>query len=208
MLHFETVESSTLSILRKISAIPELKSFSLVGGTALALRFGHRRSVDLDFFSHEKQDVNELTAILEREFGPLFKYERTKISFAVFGEIDHVKTDLVYYPHAIIAPVEMEEGIRCYSNSDIAAMKINAILGRGVKKDFWDLAELLTVYSLEEIIQFHKRKFPTQMLLISIPAALTYFEDAEESEDPISLKGQNWEDIKKAIRQKVSDFLR
>ena len=208
MLHFETVEPSTLSLLRKISVIPELKSFSLVGGTALALKFGHRKSVDLDLFSYEKFDVNELTSILEREFGSAFKFESTKVSFAVFCEINQVKTDLVHYPHAIIAPVEINEDIRLYSNSDIAAMKINAILGRGVKKDFWDLAELLSEYSLEDIIRFHKQKFPSQMLLISIPAALTYFEDAEESEDPVSLKGQSWEGVKKVIQQKVSEYLR
>ncbi len=46
------------------------------------------------------------------------------------------------------------------------------------------------------------------MLLISIPAALTYFEDAEESEDPVSLKGQSWEGVKKVIQQKVSEYLR
>jgi hypothetical protein len=86
-------------------------------------------------------------------------------------------------------------------------MKINAILGRGAKKDFWDLAELLNVFTLDEIIQFHKQKFPTQMLLISIPAALTYFADAEESEDPVSLKGQSWEETKRIIQGKVREYL-
>ncbi|MFI5150991.1 MAG: nucleotidyl transferase AbiEii/AbiGii toxin family protein [Bacteroidia bacterium] len=207
MLHFETVEPSTLSLLNKIITIPELKNFSLVGGTALALKFGHRKSVDLDLFSQEKFEINDITSLLEKNFGSAFRFERTNVSFALFCEIDHVKTDLVHYPHPIISPVEMEEGIRMYGNMDIAAMKINAILGRGAKKDFWDLAELLTVYSLEEIIAFHKQKFPTQMLAISIPAALTYFEDAEESEDPVSLKGQNWTGVKKYIQHKVSEYL-
>ena len=207
MLHFETVEPSTLSLLRKIITIPELKSFSLVGGTALALKFGHRKSIDIDLFSQEKLEINDITSLLEKEFGSAFRFERTNVSFALFCEINHVKTDLVHYPHPILSPVETEEGIRMFSNMDIAAMKINAILGRGAKKDFWDLAELLTVYSLEEIIHFHKKKFPAQMLMISIPAALTYFEDAEESEDPVSLKGQTWEGVKKFIQQRVSTYL-
>ena len=48
-------------------------------------------------------------------------------------------------------------------------------LGRGVKKDFWDLCELLKIYSLKDIISWHKEKYPSQMLLISIPNAITFF---------------------------------
>jgi hypothetical protein len=58
------------------------------------------------------------------------------------------------------------------------------------------------------MIRFHETKFPDQNLLISIPQALTYFDDAEESEDPISLKGQSWPAVKKFIQQKVSEFLK
>jgi hypothetical protein len=207
VLHFKTVEPSTLSILKKLMALPELESFALVGGTALALKTGHRKSIDLDLFSIEQFDATSIEATLEREFGSAFSYERTKINFALFCEISHVKTDLVHYRHRLVSPIEIEEGIRMYSLKDIAAMKINAILGRGVKKDFWDLAELLNIFDLEEIIGFHKLKFPTQMLLISIPTALTYFADADESEDPVGLNGQNWEAIKAIIQLKVRNYL-
>ncbi|MBZ4119955.1 hypothetical protein JYG52_24000, partial [Escherichia fergusonii] len=80
---------------------------------------------------------------------------------------------------------------------DIIAMKINAILGRSMKKDFWDVYELLKHYTIDQFISFHSKKFPSQQLMISIPQALVYFEDAEESEEPISLKGQTWEGVKK-----------
>lgn len=86
-------------------------------------------------------------------------------------------------------------------------MKVNAILGRGKKKDFWDMYEILHHISLEDIIKFHKRKFPSQMLLISIPQALIYFADAEESEDPVSLNGQSWEMVKSYLQKKVKEFL-
>jgi predicted nucleotidyltransferase component of viral defense system len=101
-----------------------------------------------------------------------------------------------------------EDTIRMYSTKDIAAMKIQAILGRGRKKDFWDLAELLKHYTLEQIIDFYSAKFPSQQLLISVPQAITYFADAEESENPVSLKGQTWETVKKIIQQKVNDYLK
>jgi hypothetical protein len=87
-------------------------------------------------------------------------------------------------------------------------MKIQAILGRGKKKDFWDLHELLKHYSLQQIMDWHKQKYPNQMLAISIPHAITYFVDADESETPVSFKKQTWEGVKKDISRVVSDYLR
>ena len=196
MLHLETVEPETLSLLKKLMSVPQLKDFCLVGGTALSLRYGHRISVDLDLFSSEKFEVGALTSELNRLFGDSFINEQLRTDFAIFCRIRSVKVDVIYYPHKIISDVETVDGIRMYSDKDISAMKINAILGRGVKKDFWDLYELLKVYSLNDIINWHKEKFPSQMLLISIPNAITYFEDADQSPDPISLKGQTWKEVK------------
>jgi tRNA(Leu) C34 or U34 (ribose-2'-O)-methylase TrmL len=88
------------------------------------------------------------------------------------------------------------------------AMKVAAILKRAVKKDFWDIAELLEHYTIHELINSYNNKYPNQQLLISIPQALTYFVEAEESEDPICLKGQTWSNIKKNIRKKVSNYFR
>ncbi len=207
MLHREAIEPNTLSLLKRLSALPELKSFSLVGGTALALKYGHRKSIDLDFFTHEKFDNQQIASILEKEFGQEFSYKNPHIKFGVFCTIQNIKVDIIHYPHPLIAPLEVIDNIAMYSNKDIAAMKINAILGRGVKKDFWDLVELLKEFTLDEILEFHKQKFPSQMLMISIPNALIYFEDAEESEEPLSLQGQTWKEIKKFLQLKVRAFL-
>ena len=78
---------------------------------------------------------------------------------------------------------------------------------RAVKKDFWDIAELLNYYTVENLVQHYTKKYPSQQLLISVPYALTYFIDAEESETPVSLKDQTWETVKKFIQQKVNDYL-
>ncbi len=87
-------------------------------------------------------------------------------------------------------------------------MKVQAILGRGKKKDFWDIAELLNHYTIADFIQFHKEKYTTQNLLITVPQAITYFNDAEESEDSVSFKKQTWDKVKKFISLKVSEYLR
>ena len=95
-----------------------------------------------------------------------------------------------------------------YSSADISAMKIQAILGRANKQDFWDLHELLQHHPLQQLIEWHKQKYPSQMLAISIPHAITYFADAEESETPVIFNNQTWEQIKKSISKAVSDYLR
>ncbi|MCW3124910.1 MAG: hypothetical protein JWO03_568 [Bacteroidetes bacterium] len=185
-----------------------IKGFSLVGGTALSLRYGHRTSIDLDLFCHERFKNSDLVAELKKVFGKAFVYEGGDSKFGLFCYIDQVKVDIVYYPHLPIAPVTTEDTIRMYDSKDIVAMKVQAILGRGKKKDFWDVAELLQHFSVKQFIELHDQKFPDQMLLISIPQALTYYDDAEQSEDPVSLKGQTWESVKKTISQKVSDYLK
>ena len=135
-------------------------------------------------------------------------YEGGFSKFGIFCFIENVKVDIVYDPHSPLVSPIIEDGIRMYDSADIAAMKIQAILGRGKKKDFWDMAELLDHFSLKQIIAWHNQKYINQMLLISIPQALTYFADADESDDPISLKGQTWISIKKRIQQKVSEYLK
>ena len=208
MLHTETVEPRTFSLLKKLMALPSLKPFSLVGGTALSLKYGHRSSVDLDLFFHEKFDHSIIENELMSEFGIEFDYESGHKQFGIFCNIQQIKVDIVYTPHLPISAIETEENIRMYSSADIAAMKIQAILGRAKKKDFWDLAELLQYFSLHQIMEWHKQKYPSQMLAISIPNAIIYFSEADESETPVSFNNQTWESVKMGIRKAVSDYLR
>jgi len=208
MLHTKTVEPGTISLLKELMVVPSLHSFSLVGGTTLALRYGHRSSVDLDLFFHENFDKLQIVKNLEDVFKHRFVYKQEHTPFGIFCFIDDIKVDIVHYPHLPIAPIETEKGIRLYNSADIAAMKIQAILGRGKKKDFWDLHELFKHYSLQQIMDWHKQKYPSQMLAISIPHAITYFVDAEDSETPVSFKNQTWENVKKDISRVVRNYLK
>ena len=208
MLHTKTVEPGTLSLLKRLMALPSLQLFSLVGGTALALRYGHRSSVDLDLFFHERFEYPKIEEELSLEFGRDFDYESGHKKIGIFCNIQNIKVDIVYFPHLPIADIVEQENIRFYSSADIAAMKIQAILGRAQKKDFWDLYELLQHYTLNQLIEWHKQKYPSQMLAISIPNAITYFSEADQSATPVSYKGQTWEVIKKGISRKVSDYLK
>lgn len=75
MLHFETVEPETFSILERLKRLKALRPFSLVGGTDLSLRHCHPTSVDLDLFNHKKFDHNPITEALIKEFGKGYSTE-------------------------------------------------------------------------------------------------------------------------------------
>ena len=207
MLHDETVLPGTFTLLKELSKLDSFQKFSLVGGTALSLRYGHRHSEDLDFFSNESFDRQLIIEELIKIYSNQFIHQETGFKKSLFCSIKDVKVDVVYYPHPLIRPLINEDDIIFYSDEDIAAMKIQAILGRGKKKDFWDLALLLEKHGLGNIIDWHTEKFPNQMLLISIPQTITYFDDANLSQDPICLLGLSWEDIKNKIRTAVREYL-
>lgn len=209
MLHCDALPPRVLPVLRELARVPVLGDHALVGGTALALRYGHRISVDIDLFSTRPMDTDAVTKELETRFGERFSYRKDqRAKWAVFGFIDEVKVDLIHSPHPCIAPVEEREGFRMYADADIAPMKVQAILDRAKKKDFFDLDLLLRAHGLPKIMEWHRRKYPDHSIAISIPSAITWFKDAEDSEDPVSLKGQTWAGVKTSISEAVSDFLR
>ncbi len=207
MLQKQTVEPSTFSLLSQLMNLEVLSTYNLVGGTGLSLKLGHRISIDIDLFSKEKIENEVIINCLSETFQNKFVLISSN-KVGIFCKINNIKVDLIHYNFDLINPIEEFENVRIVSSEDIAAMKIQAILGRGVKKDFYDLFELLNQFSLNEIIQFHKSKYPLQTLNITIPQAITYFEEADESEDPISLRNETWDEVKKGLRKVVNDYLK
>ncbi len=208
MLQTQSVEAGTFSLLKELLEIPALSEFALVGGTALALHLGHRKSVDIDLFSPKPFDNIILAQTLKEHF-PNIQIGNTANKIGLFCFINDIKVDFVRQEfHPLLNPVTKVDGIRMFSLEDIAAMKIFAMLQRPKKKDHWDIAELLQRFSLEDIIGFYLKKYPANILIISIPKALVYTDDVEQDEDPVSLNGKKWSDIKKIIAQKVDNYLK
>src|SRR3954453_19262249 len=128
MLQTQAIEPGAFSLLKELMKVEELQDFSLVGGTALALKFGHRKSVDLDLFNYLPFDNDFIVTALEKKFGNSFLLQLNRQKFGVFGFLQSVKVDFVKHPYELINDIEEMDGIRMYSNEDIAAMKISAIL--------------------------------------------------------------------------------
>lgn len=195
MLHLETIESNTLELLRKLQSLYIFKNSRLVGGTALALQLGHRKSVDLDLFGTIEITPEEIQEVC-RKAGEL---EISKVSRNVnIFWIDGIKVDCVNYPYGWLDECRVLDGIRLASVNDIAAMKISAIINRGTKKDFIDLYFLLQEMSLNHILDLYDQKYPDGSRFIAIKS-LTYFEDAESDPMPFMFNDITWDNVKASI---------
>jgi len=202
MLSYETVEPHTLELLKKLSEEEFLLKARLVGGTALALQYGHRISIDLDFFRSITED-NETVKEKLNDIGTLSVIKET--SNIKIYLVDGIKIDFVNYRYDWIDSAIEEDGLRLASLKDIAAMKINAVEGRGTKKDFIDIYFLLQHYSFEKILDFYAQKYPENSQFRAL-MSLTYFDDAEEQLMPKMLKDVGWEEMKNFISNKVNTF--
>ena len=203
MLSIRTIEPHTLELLRNLAAQPELQQTRLVGGTALALQYGHRMSVDLDFFGALPEDKDRLVEIAS-SIGEATVLNRTRMILQMV--IDGVKVDFVDYSRYpwIDAPIH-GEGFVLATDKDIAAMKVNAIIGRGTRKDFIDLYVLLQHYPLAEILAFYKQKYPEYSEYRAL-LSMTYFEDAEMQDMPRMLISTPWKVMKETIIKAVKEY--
>ncbi|MBQ0154329.1 MAG: nucleotidyl transferase AbiEii/AbiGii toxin family protein [Bacteroidales bacterium] len=203
MLSFRTILPNTLELLKQLSQQPEFKPMRLVGGTALALQLGHRQSIDLDFFSTSPIDQDKIISIF-RQMGTCVINNQTKNILQV--DLNGIKVDVVDYSQYdwIDEPI-YEEGLSLASAKDIAAMKINAIIGRGTRKDFVDLYVLLQHWSLKEIMTFYHTKYPDYSEYRAL-LSLTYFDDADQQSMPIMFIPDKWEDMKLTIIDNVKQY--
>ena len=76
------------------------------------------------------------------------------------------------------------------------------------KSDFIQFSDFLKLFTLNQIIEAYFEKYPSGMMKISVPVIILDFRQADENEDPISLKGQTWESVKKVIQKHVADYLK
>lgn len=195
MLHYETIDKSTLELLKQLQSIELFKDLRLVVGTSLALQIGHRKSVDLDLFGDIDVNVIEINNALSQVGRiTLIKDSKNIHIYLVNG----VKVDVVNYSYPWLKDLLKEDRIRLAGCEDIAAMKLAAITGRGTKKDFVDLYFLLKQMTLSRMIQHYLNKYKDGSLFLVLKS-LVYFEDAEIDVMPDMLIPIKWEDIKRSV---------
>lgn len=203
-MHKETLSKKTRIVLEKI--VPVTTPFYLAGGTALALLLGHRISVDLDFFSKDAFSVSLLVDQLN-VLGDLKIEDQSESTFN--GSLDGVKISFFHYPYPLLFSTIEYNGVSLADERDIAAMKIEAISGRGSKKDFVDLFVLLQKYSLKELLLFfHKKYEKFNYNKLHILKSLSYFYDADKDLEPVYIQPILWTEVKKFIKSVVKEYIK
>ncbi|NTS40205.1 nucleotidyl transferase AbiEii/AbiGii toxin family protein [Flavisolibacter sp. BT320] len=200
--------------------LPELSSFRLVGGTALSLLRGHRISEDIDLFTDQDYGTTDFAAIEQAikdsfqlvdnyaDAFPRLKAAENNIGlylYVGYSEQDLIKTDILYWDAPFLFDALEEDGIRLASVEEIGAMKLDVISRGGRKKDFWDLVEILSDYSLLHLMEVYKEKYPYNDLA-DVERGLTNFATAEEVPDPICLRGRTWEGVKAVMIRRAAQL--
>lgn len=194
MLQTRTVEPRTLELLKQLMRFSEIRPFYLVGGTALALQLGHRKSIQKPI----------LLDLLYEEFDISIDMEGDNM---IISYLNNVKVDFVKMSYPVLFPTLEIEGVRMLEIRDIAPMKLKAITQRGSKKDFFDIYFLLEELPLELMLELFKKKF-TQYEIFHVVKSLTYFQDAEQYADPVVFDTTvTWENVKKKITQAVKELI-
>jgi len=204
MLHKETVKQGTLDLINRLMQDQHFNSFYLVGGTALALKLGHRESIDIDLFNSSVFDAEQLAIHLQKEYGANIKRQKSNYVSGNFAQVDF---DLIAHQYPSVRPPETIQGIRMLSVEDIAAMKINAIVNSGNRlKDFIDIHYLLQEFSCETIIGFYCEKYPNVNAGMA-RSSLLFHQDIDFNV-PVILRdrGLKWEDVERSIVAAISEY--
>ena len=198
-MYWNIIDENRYKLLENITNTISMKNYYMIGGTSLSLQLGLRESYDFDFCVPEDFN-NEL--LLEE----LQKLGQTEVKQNQKGTLDvilnGVQVSFFYYPNSVIKefvnPKEMPK-LKLANILDIAVMKVVAIGGRGAKKDFFDLYNILNKsnITIDELAKGLLQKYGNNINFANIIMGLSYFEDAEQEILPKTFVEYNWEEIKK-----------
>ena len=190
--------------LQRLGPMMLEKRFYLGGGTALSLYFGHRHSVDLDWFTDKKISDPLLLAQDIRDHGVAFVTGRIDRG-TLHGTISGIRVSFLEYRYPLLkTPIPIPQ-FRCRmaSPEDLACMKLSAIAQRGSKKDFVDIYALsLKHTTLDAMIHLYQKKYSVQDI-IHVLYGLAYFDEADRERMPKMYWKVDWKTIKRAIQRAV-----
>ncbi len=205
-MHDEVLLPAARKLLPKLGRTIEGQGWYLAGGTALALQYGHRRSVDFDWFRPTSFSLEPLKRRLQG-LGKLTVVSEATGTF--HGRLAGVRLSFLHYPYRLLWPTISYGGVRLADPRDIAGMKLHAVSNRGSKKDFFDLYRLLQHYSLEQLLSWFDRKYRgVRYNRLHLLKSLVYFANAEPEPNPFVLHSLSWTAVKREVRKRVVDYLR
>lgn len=176
------------------------------GGTSLALRSGCRDSVDLDLFCYADSDLELLRDELVVSVPD---YSLNSMSSAgIFGAFRGVKVDFVKHRQPWLSRTDEFDGIRLVPLSDLAAMKVNAVMGRGSKKNISDLLYLHdNGVPLVEALGHFARKYSKEQVFPAV-RSLNCFGDTDRESDPPYRNGWTWPVVRQRMAGLAAELTR
>ena len=201
-LDLSVLPQSQLNIWPKLNRIDP--SFTLYGGTAIALQLGHRISIDFDFFSNRSFQSDEILAHLSSTFQVQEVFQSGNNLLTCSVESNGVPVLFSFFGNLGIGSLQKPllqdpNNLKIASLEDLFVMKLKAILGRVEEKDFIDIAALLrSKLSLEKALSGFAVIFPSQANPSILLRTLSYLDDER-------LKNLSSEDIDK-IQDAVSNI--
>lgn len=154
-----------------------------MGGTAIALQIGHRRSIDFDLFTDAPVSKLKVKRIIDKHCFSIqhLLYEDKEQMHLI---VNHVKLTFFHYPYIIPRSVSFEKYIKMPSLLDLAAMKMLALGGKAKWKDYVDIYFLLKLnYCLQDIADRAKILFGGATNVKLFREQLSYFKDIDFSEE-------------------------
>jgi predicted nucleotidyltransferase len=170
MLKTFTTSDELLDVLSTLMRLTSLLNFRLVGGTALSLLLGHRKSEDIDLFTHQPYgsiDFKKIQAEIKENFvyvrndDEILGLQPIENNFGLHLHVGHledsaIKIDILNWNDDFLFPEKHIEGIRFATFEEIALMKLDTISRGGRKKDFWDMSEILEHASLTSLLKLYQ----------------------------------------------------
>lgn len=207
-IFWNTITEDMRLILNGFSQSEIAKSFYLAGGTALSLQLGHRLSVDLDYFS-PYEDIPTIRPSLENSLSTF----PITLADSSWGNLVYIAKDVRVgfygYGFPLIAPLVEIDGTRLASIEDIALMKLEAMLSRAARKDFYDLYFICKNITLKQLFKLSEQKYSSiRDFEAQVTKRLVYFENAE-SESALSLvQKASWQTIKEYFIKQAKEIER
>ncbi|MFV2069157.1 MAG: nucleotidyl transferase AbiEii/AbiGii toxin family protein [Pirellulales bacterium] len=202
--HWETISDAQRDAMVRLGPLVTRCQMYLAGGTSVALQLGHRRSIDLDWFS--LLPISDPMVLAQELKDAEVPFETRSVDRGTLhGQVLGVRVSFIEYRYPLLRPpfTWPEMGCPLASLLDLAGMKLVAVAQRGAKKDFLDVYALgMKAYSLADMLGAYRQKYDLQDIS-RVLYSLTYFDDADREPMPTLLWDSTWEACKAAIRTSV-----
>lgn len=197
-IHWQAVTPPMRNLLRRIGECSFAGRFYLAGGTALALRLGHRRSVDLDFFSATDEVMLGTRREILNALAPLEPKAVEDVDGNLLLFIGGLHAGFFSYGYSLLEPTDSVEGVAVAGLLDVRLMKLDALITRGSRKDFYDLYCIAQRIPIPDLLSQGQAKYPhARDFPLMAVESMVLFDNADPDLQPHLFVDAPWDQVKR-----------